>query len=173
MAVAEPLVQPAPCSTPYGIRGSAALPLLQAHVSGHVLNALRHQRFSRGACAPLRSSEPSAQRLTASEVQQPCSLVAAIIAWLCSTPYGIRGSAVGLPVNQRAGRLVLNALRHQRFSSSAFWSTRCSNSCAQRLTASEVQQCAPLKPLPHKHSRDWSARWKAYLKATKLLSYFS
>ena len=83
------------CSTPYGIRGSAV---------GNLRN-LAHR--------PMR-----AQRLTASEVQQILRTGSVNGASWCSTPYGIRGSAVAVYDKSKKYHIVLNALRHQRFSSS-------------------------------------------------------
>ena len=106
------------CSTPYGIRGSADEVALMRGNTVLVLNALRHQRFSRaGEAEDLADLAASAQRLTASEVQQRLNNASYASATSCSTPYGIRGSAEAL---------LSSTLRP--------------NGRAQRLTASEVQQ---------------------------------
>ena len=110
------------CSTPYGIRGSADEVALMRGNTVLVLNALRHQRFSRaGEAEDLADLAASAQRLTASEVQQRLNNASYASATSCSTPYGIRGSAEPLEWIKGTRRLVLNALRHQRFSSCGSW----------------------------------------------------
>ena len=152
------------CSTPYGIRGSAAGLSPVTIGSWYVLNALRHQRFSR-----LRRVAPScwaagAQRLTASEVQQPGGVASPtptpqvlnalrhqrfsrfglglkpFVAAMCSTPYGIRGSAAQCTsspgrLTSCAQRLTASEVQQHHLSAGGFILQR-----AQRLTASEVQQ---------------------------------
>ncbi len=129
-----------------------------------VLNALRHQRF--GTCCDSLTALRyfCAQRLTASEVRHTTYAAKRVEQQLkCSTPYGIRGSALDRLHGGSHVRMVLNALRHQRFgtimarckhadccvcstpygirgSAQEKWrSPRPEPNRAQRLTASEVR----------------------------------
>ena len=104
------------CSTPYGIRGSAPVYGVQFDHCYDVLNALWHQRFGTGSTELRNCPWPGAQRLMASEVRHAHVLSNLESPWLCSTPYGIRGSAHHGIIRYRAvRRRVLNALWHQRF----------------------------------------------------------
>ncbi len=110
-----------------------------------MLNALRHQRLGQTE-SKLRafSSEPCAQRLTASKVGTDSGADAGGAGG--GGAQRLTASKVGTAFWQR-GRLsfnqVLNALRHQRLGQCQY-STRCTpHGSAQRLTASKVGTGSP------------------------------
>ncbi len=80
-----------------------------------IADALRHQRFGTFKSCTMSLAFFSAQRLTASEVWHLIALQISSSYNVCSTPYGIRGLALGIDGNGDGGAFVLNALRHQRF----------------------------------------------------------
>ncbi len=124
-------------------------------MTGHVLNALRHQRF--GHDSPLfepvfyrRCSTPYGIRgLVTQSTRRPVPP-----ALSCSTPYGIRGLVtISKDTGDRRG-----SISAQRLTASEVWSrwaptpAIAAATSAQRLTASEV----------------WSHSWLAMMHATSL-----
>ena len=81
-----------------------------------MLNAFRHQRFNTRAIATLNSGDKS-----------------------CSTPFGIRDSTLGRDREPWYFLIVLNAFRHQRFNTRTSRALVAVFTCAQRLSASEIQ----------------------------------
>ena len=91
------------CSTPCGIRGTfIASPLCVARPLCVVLNALRHQRYFHAALIALSAAAKisGAQRLAASEVLSFESVIISVKAGQCSTPCGIRGTFIVIPLCQ-------------------------------------------------------------------------
>ncbi len=155
------------CSTPFGIRDSTHLEMLVGQKLGKVLNAFRHQRFDTDTFRLVLILFYCAQRLSASEIRHVSDgmsigcLMRVLNAFrhqrfdtfyslnqlhqltLCSTPFGIRDSTLGLA--RKGLRLVACSTPFGIRDSTPIlnWHCKQSTHCAQRLSASEIRHSQP------------------------------
>ncbi len=104
------------CSTPFGIRDST-------------------RYYHATTCGWLLCSTPFGIRDSTREFRPRLRTIS-----LCSTPFGIRDSTLLIPgLSKIISTSVLNAFRHQRFNTESSAKQAPALSCAQRLSASEIQ----------------------------------
>ena len=144
------------CSTPFGIKGTLTRTVVNVADLHKVLNAFRHQRNSHPMGVLRRAiCIFSAQRLSASKELSPDELKTNDL-WffVCSTPFGIKGTLTELDQTRRATkRWCSTPFGIKGTLTQLFAFLRCDARGAQRLSASKelsrvaaIHHFAPARP---------------------------